>query len=108
MQSTFIFARFMHGLCKNLVTSAHDFDIISDLKELNGRPQNPAFDICSREIKSLLEAHARVDDKRHGKVMSMLLMMIILLSLIPMLIYLMQLVVLLHLRLIKMVALLLP
>ena len=45
----------------------HDFDIIHDLRELNGKPKNTSFDVFWNEIKSLLESHARVDDRRHGE-----------------------------------------
>ena len=45
----------------------HDFDIIQDLRILNGRPKNKSFDIFWSEIKSILESHARVDDRRHGE-----------------------------------------
>jgi hypothetical protein len=45
-----------------------DFDIIQDLRVLNGRPKNTSFDVFWTEIKSLLESHARVDDRRHGKI----------------------------------------
>ena len=44
-----------------------DFDIIHDLRELNGKPKNTSFDVFWNEIKSLLESHARVDDRRHGE-----------------------------------------
>ena len=47
---------------------SHDFDIIHDLRELNGRPKNTLFDIFRGEIKSLLESHAQVDDRSmHGE-----------------------------------------
>jgi hypothetical protein len=62
--------------CKGKDTAIHvaemalatqDFEIIQDLRELNGRPNNTSFDVFWGEIKSLLEKHARVDDRRHGK-----------------------------------------
>jgi len=34
---------------------------------LNGRPHNKNFDEFWNELNPLLEAHARVDDRRHGK-----------------------------------------
>ena len=43
-----------------------DYDILRDLRELNGRPKNEAFDVFWGEMKSLLESHVRVDDRRHG------------------------------------------
>jgi hypothetical protein len=47
--------------------ASQDFDITHDLRELNGRPKNKLFDIFWDEIKSLLELHAPVDDRRHGE-----------------------------------------
>jgi hypothetical protein len=49
-----------------LVLSTHDFDIIQDLRELIGRPESPLFDLFRSELNTLLESHARVDDRRHG------------------------------------------
>jgi hypothetical protein len=50
-----------------LVLSTQDFDIIQDLRELNGRPESPLFDMFWSELNILLESHARVDDRRHGE-----------------------------------------
>jgi hypothetical protein len=44
-----------------------DFDIVHDLRVVNGRPESPLFDAFWSELKVLLESHARVDDRRHGK-----------------------------------------
>ena len=44
-----------------------DFDIIQDLRELSGRLESPLFDLFWSELKTLLESHARVDDRRHGE-----------------------------------------
>ena len=49
-----------------LVLSTYYFDIIQDLLELNGRPQSPLFDLFWSELNTLLESHARVDDRRQG------------------------------------------
>ncbi len=49
-----------------LALASQDFDIVPDLRELNGRPRNTLFDLF-RGIKTLLESHARVDDRRHGE-----------------------------------------
>ena len=49
-----------------LVLSTQDFDIVQDLRMLNGRPESPLFDLFWMELKKLLESHARVDDRRHG------------------------------------------
>jgi hypothetical protein len=49
-----------------MALASQDFSIIQDLRELNGTPNNPSFDIFWSEIKTLLELHARVDDSRHG------------------------------------------
>ena len=65
-----------HGRCKGkdiamqvaeLALATQDFGIVQDLRELNGRPKNTSFDVFWSEIKSLLSFHARVDDRRHGK-----------------------------------------
>ena len=50
-----------------LALASQDFDIVHDLRELNGRPRNTLFDLFWGEIKTLLESHARVDDRRHGE-----------------------------------------
>ena len=50
-----------------MALATQDYDIIQYLRELNGHPRNAAFDVLWGEIKSLLESHARVDDRRHGK-----------------------------------------
>jgi hypothetical protein len=50
-----------------LALATQDFDLIQDIRILNGRPKNASFDVFWSEIKSLLESHARVDDRRHGK-----------------------------------------
>jgi hypothetical protein len=47
--------------------ATQDPDIIHDLRVLNGRPKSKLFDVFWSEIKTLLESHARVDDRRHGK-----------------------------------------
>ena len=49
-----------------MALACQDLDIIHDLRELNGRPNNTLFDIFWGEIKILLESHPRVDDRRHG------------------------------------------
>ena len=54
-------------------SATQDFDLISDLRELNGRPKDTPFEILWCEIKSLLEAHARVDDIRHREIMLLML-----------------------------------
>ena len=51
-----------------IALATQDFDIIQDLRELNGRPKDTSFDVFWSEIKSLVEAHARVDDRRHGEI----------------------------------------
>ena len=50
-----------------LALATQDFDIINDLRELTGRPNDKSFDVFWSEIKSLFESHARVDDRRHGE-----------------------------------------
>ena len=50
-----------------LVLSTLDFDIIQDLQELNGRVESPLFDLFWSELHTLLESHARVNDRRHGE-----------------------------------------
>ena len=49
-----------------LFLSTQDFDIVQDLRTLNGRLESPLFDLFWMELKKLLESHARVDDRRHG------------------------------------------
>ena len=49
-----------------MALACQDFDLIQDLRELNRRPKNTDFNLFWSEIKSLLESHARVDDRRHG------------------------------------------
>ena len=51
-----------------LALATQDFDIIQDLRELNGRPEDTSFYIFWSEMKSLLDSHARVDDRRHGEI----------------------------------------
>jgi hypothetical protein len=51
----------------SMALATQDFDILQDLRELNGRPKNADFDLLWFEIKSLLQSHAHVDDGRHGK-----------------------------------------
>ena len=46
--------------------AARSFDIIVDMRHLNGRPKSDAFDMFWAELKSMLEPEARVDDRRHG------------------------------------------
>jgi hypothetical protein len=50
-----------------LVLATQDFDIVQDLRDLNGRPESKLFDKFWSELKLLLESHARVDDRRHGE-----------------------------------------
>jgi hypothetical protein len=50
-----------------LVLSTQDFNIVQDLRELNGRLESPSFDLFWIELKKILESHARVDDRRHGE-----------------------------------------
>ena len=47
--------------------ASQDIEIIQDLREWNGRPKSNDYVLFWGEIKSLLESHARVDDRRHGK-----------------------------------------
>jgi hypothetical protein len=48
-----------------LALASQDLYIILDLRELHAK--NALLDVFWEEIKSLLESHARVDDRRHGK-----------------------------------------
>jgi hypothetical protein len=50
-----------------LALTTHDFDLVQDLRELNGRVESSLFDAFWSELKILLESHARVDDRRHGE-----------------------------------------
>jgi hypothetical protein len=50
-----------------IALASQDPNIIHNLQELNGRPTNTILDVFWEEIKTLLESHARVDDRRHGK-----------------------------------------
>ncbi len=51
-----------------MALTTQDFDIIHDLRELNGRPKDASFDVFWSAIKSLLESHACVDDRQHGEI----------------------------------------
>ena len=42
-----------------------DVDIGQDLRRLNGRPEDPAFDAFWEKAQFLLEEYKRVDDRRH-------------------------------------------
>ena len=46
---------------------SQDEDLGEDLRRLNGRPQDPAFDLFWSCAQRLLEEYKRVDDRRHGK-----------------------------------------
>ena len=49
-----------------LALLTQDFDIVQDLRAVNGRAESPLFDAFWSNLKILLESHARVDDRRHG------------------------------------------
>ncbi len=53
-------------LVAEIAVASQYFDLIQDLRDLNGRPKNTDFDVFWSEIKSLIETHARVDDRRRG------------------------------------------
>ena len=56
-----------YAICMaELVLSTQNYDIVQDLRELNGRPQSPLCSMFWSELKTLLDSHARVDDRRHG------------------------------------------
>jgi len=55
-------------IAAEMALASQDFSIIQDLRELNGTPNNPSFNIFWSEIKTILELLARVDDMRHGKI----------------------------------------
>jgi hypothetical protein len=50
-----------------IALSTHDFGIMQDLRDLNGRPESPLYAVLGSELKILIESHARVDHRRHGK-----------------------------------------
>lgn len=50
-----------------LAVLSQDLDLGTDLRRLNGRPANPAFDAFWAKAQSLLEEYKRVDDRRHGE-----------------------------------------
>lgn len=50
-----------------LALLSQDEDICLDLRYLNGRPSDPAFDAFWAKAGVLLEEYRRVDDRRHGK-----------------------------------------
>jgi hypothetical protein len=50
-----------------LALTRQDFDLVQDLRELNGRVESPLFDAFWSELKIPIESHARVDDRRHGE-----------------------------------------
>ena len=51
-----------------MALATQDFDIVQDLRSLNGRPKSPDFDLFWKEMNTLMieNADARVDDRRHG------------------------------------------
>jgi len=49
-----------------LALLTQDEDIALDLRRLNGRPSNPAFDSFWAKADFLLEEFKKVDDRRHG------------------------------------------
>ena len=50
-----------------LALLSQDEDICLDLRYLNSRPSDPAFDAFWAKAGVLLEEYRRVDDRRHGK-----------------------------------------
>ena len=53
-------------IAAELALLTQDEDIALDLRILNGRPNNPAFDSFWAKGKFLLEEYRKVDDRRHG------------------------------------------
>ena len=54
------------GTSAELAIRTLDFGIVQDIRKVNGRPESPLFDKFWSELKTRLESHARVDDRRHG------------------------------------------
>lgn len=54
-------------IAAELAMLSNDPDIILDLRSLNGRVSDPAFDAFWQKVDSLLEEYKRVDDRRHGE-----------------------------------------
>ena len=50
-----------------LALITRDSCIMQDLRALNGRTGSPSYDVFWSELKIILESHASVDDRRHGK-----------------------------------------
>eukprot|EP00951_Prasinocladus_malaysianus_P030174 scaffold282650_cov17-Prasinocladus_malaysianus.AAC.2 len=48
--------------------ASQDFDIIQDLRDLNGRPKSKTFDAFWAALQQMAEEHERVPDRRHGAV----------------------------------------
>jgi hypothetical protein len=57
-------------ICAELALPTQDEDIVLDLRTLNGRPNDPAFDIFWAKGNFLLEEFKKVDDRRHGAMLS--------------------------------------
>eukprot|EP00873_Tetraselmis_striata_P014883 jgi/Tetstr1/435147/TSEL_002607.t1 len=55
-------------LMSELALSCQDFDIITDLRELNGRPTSDLFDPFWDALAELMAEHSRVHDRRWGDV----------------------------------------
>jgi len=53
-----------------------DEDIALDLRTLNGRPKDPAFDPFWAKAKLLLEEYKKVDDRRHGALLLFLFLLL--------------------------------
>jgi hypothetical protein len=54
-------------LMAEVALAAQDSDVVRYLRIYYGRLKNKLFDVFWSEIKSLLESHARVEDRRHGE-----------------------------------------
>ena len=53
----------------NFLLESNDTDLLWDLRKLNGRPKNPAFDPFWQEIQKYKDAFAAVDERRHSDIL---------------------------------------
>ena len=53
----------------NFILESNDTDLLWDLRKLNGRPKNPAFDPFWHELQKYIDEFAAVDERRHSDIL---------------------------------------
>ena len=53
----------------NFILESNDTDLLWDLRKLNGRPQNPAFNPFWEELQKYIDEFAAVDERRHSDIL---------------------------------------